>query len=120
MRNKPGRFYQYWVMWLMALFFISCAPRSSEMLLQSVDKDQAIGWQMARQVEQTMGHYDEGGLNACVTGVMQRLVAQHDDKRFPTSLSPFVGPLVKIIRCSQLEKSRSLHRYHQNPGYSHQ
>ncbi len=67
---------------ILCVFLIGCAVG-----LQPVDEDKAMGRQVAKEVESTMGVYDDPQLTPYLNLVGRRLVAKHEDKRFTYTFS---------------------------------
>jgi predicted Zn-dependent protease len=70
---------------VLSVLLSGCVRAPSELLLQSVDTDQQLGMEVARQVKQEMGIIDDPDRAPYLKAVGQRLVSQISDRRFDYS-----------------------------------
>ncbi len=67
------------------IIFTGCA-RFTEVTLQNIDEDKAMGRKIAREVEMKMGLYEDPKLTAYVKKVGKRVAEIHEDQRFDYTL----------------------------------
>lgn len=73
-KNKPGSGF---LTLILCTFLIGCAVG-----MQPVDEDKAMGRELAKEVESTMGIYDDPQLTPYLDSVGRRLLATHADRTF--------------------------------------
>jgi predicted Zn-dependent protease len=64
------------------IFLFSCAVGPGEMGLQPVEADRKMGQQVAKQVEEEIGIFEDASKTAYLDAIGQRLVRAHTDQRF--------------------------------------
>jgi predicted Zn-dependent protease len=69
---------------LISMLFIFAACGA---ILQSVEKDRQIGWQVSKQVEAEIGLYQDKAMTGYLKAVSDRLVAVNPDQRFDYSFA---------------------------------